>query len=515
MGRSQRGPAAASALQPLVPSRLAGKLFDERLAALGGDRLLPIGLGDDDGTMEDDYASWKDRLWPALAAAAGGSAAASTAAAAAATAGDAETDAPTLAWSVVPVPAPTGAPTPAAVNAAAADLGSRHFYIAHTARVTACRELRRGPVEPGDSTRHIELDIGGAPYATADNLYVLPENDAATVKAVARWLGFDLDMWFTLEAADKQAPPAAPPFPVPCSVRDALTHYCDLHGAPRKELVAELAPFAASADERAAMRALAHRDGKARWAELVSGPQRSVVELLQLFPSLRLPLGAFVELAPRLMPRAYTIASSALVHPASVHVCSRVVDTPKPGGDASRRLRGVCSTFLARAQPGATMRVYVRPSTFRLPADVSVPIILVGPGIVSCHESESQQSLSRHQSLRACLQAPASRPCARSSKSAACSAPAAKRSARLFSSLDASKCCVSLNLFAALSVYVAPPPPVLAGAVPTTSFTKTSSQHSWPTGLSPPSRSRTRATAPIRSTCSTSSVAQPAGCGAC
>lgn len=368
---------------PPSPPWRVGKLFDERLAALGGNRLLPIGLGDDDGTMEDDYASWKDRLWPALAAAAGGSAAAASTAAS--TAANAEAEAPTLAWSVVQVPAPTGGVVPAAgVNASAADVGSRHFFVAHAARVTACRELRRGALsDPGDSTRHIELDIGGAPYATADNLYVLPENDAATVDAVARWLGFDLDMWFTLEATDQQAPPPAPPFPVPCSVRDALTHFCDLHGAPRKELVAELAPFAASADERAAMRALAHRDGKARWAETVAGPQRSVVELLQLFPSLRLPLGAFLELAPRLMPRAYTIASSALVHPASVHVCARVVDTPKPGGDASRRLRGVCSTFLARAQPGATMRVYVRPSTFRLPSDVSVPVVLVGPGTLA------------------------------------------------------------------------------------------------------------------------------------
>ena len=373
-----------------------GKLVDERLGALGGERLVPLGLGDDDGTMEDDYAAWKERLWPVLASAAGAATAATSAAAT-----NSELCAPTLVWALVPLPVPASAAKAAEATARASqsdrrgsvDLGSRHFFTAHPARVTANRELRREVLEPGDSTRHVELDLGGVSYSTADNLYVLPENDAPTVEAVARWLGYDLNEWFTLEpaaaaagAADSTpaAPLAVPPFPVPCSVRDALTYYCDLHGAPRKEFVAELAYFATAADERAAMVSLAHRSGKAKWSEIIAVPQRSVAELLQLFPSLRVPLGAFVELAPRLMPRAYTIASSALVYPASVHVCSRVVDAPKPGGDATRRLRGVCSTLLAQVAPGAMLRVYVRPSTFRLPANPAVPIILVGPGERGC-----------------------------------------------------------------------------------------------------------------------------------
>lgn len=45
-----------------------------------------------------------------------------------------------------------------------------------------------------------------------------------------------------------------------------------------------------------------------------------------------------------------------------------------------RVFAGVCSTYLKEAEKKSKIRVFVRPSTFRLPASLSVPIIMVGPG---------------------------------------------------------------------------------------------------------------------------------------
>lgn len=79
-----------------------------------------------------------------------------------------------------------------------------------------------------------------------------------------------------------------------------------------------------------------------------------------------------------MQPRLYSISSSLRTHPAEVHLTVGVVRY-----HANNRARkGVCSTFLAdRVQPGDPLRIFIQPSHgFRLPADPSLPMIMVGPG---------------------------------------------------------------------------------------------------------------------------------------
>lgn len=87
---------------------------------------------------------------------------------------------------------------------------------------------------------------------------------------------------------------------------------------------------------------------------------------------------AFVDGLRRLQPRLYSIASSLKAHPGQVHLCvGRVAyDT---GGVAHK---GVCSTFLADRLPvGGSAGVFVQRSPhFRLPTDLSLPVIMIGPG---------------------------------------------------------------------------------------------------------------------------------------
>ena len=457
-----------------------GKLVNEKLELAGGTRVYRHGEGDDDGNLEEDFDAWRsDGLWTALHAAAshavgGASAAASGAAHAAATgvshgagsppspaartvssssnssSGVSSSPAP-LPWKLVPVPAPSGIavapgacaplmpPTPAHLaSAASADLTSRHFFTAGPVRVHSHRELRQAP-GVGFSTLHVELDLDGTglSYRTADTAHVLPENDPALVEAVARWLNYKLDDWFTLEPRGRGATAAgaggvggaaatggatadddddddaapSPLFPTPTSVRTALTRYVDLSGLPRKDLLLALAPHAKLAEDRKRLLHLGGREGKADWAAWAIAQERSVAELFSEFPSLAPPLEAFLQLAPRLQPRPYTIASSNVVAPSRVALCASVLDSPKPGPDGRRRLRGVCSNTFAwvmaeaaarsssvgggttraaarqqqQQQPAhdscaPLLRVLIRPSTFHLPADASRPIILVGPG---------------------------------------------------------------------------------------------------------------------------------------
>ncbi len=86
----------------------------------------------------------------------------------------------------------------------------------------------------------------------------------------------------------------------------------------------------------------------------------------------------FVGGLRRLQPRLYSIASSLKAHPGEVHLCVGRVAYEKDGVAH----KGVCSTFLADRLPlGESAGIYVqRAPHFRLPADQSLPVIMVGPG---------------------------------------------------------------------------------------------------------------------------------------
>ena len=40
-----------------------GKITDKRLNEMGGKRVHPLGLGDDDINIEDDFVQWKEAFW--------------------------------------------------------------------------------------------------------------------------------------------------------------------------------------------------------------------------------------------------------------------------------------------------------------------------------------------------------------------------------------------------------------------------------------------------------------------
>ena len=269
----------------------------------------------------------------------------------------------------------------------------------------------------------MELDLKGSglTYETADNLSVLPRNDDKDVESLCRWLGGEFekpDEWFVLDPKqgesagdgdddDDDAP--EPLLPTPTTVRAALSWFVDLQATPSREFVGQLARYATKPEDRAKMAFYSRNEGRGEWQEWAVLGHRSLIEVLQEFSSVRPPLAAFLELAPRLKPRQYTIASSSVAHPRRIHLAVSILREPKPGPDPQREHRGVCTHYMqgvlppmtedgivvgpaggqaaaapsgsaAGVGPWPTMRVFVTTSHFELPQDPSKPVVLVGPG---------------------------------------------------------------------------------------------------------------------------------------
>src|SRR4029077_15049747 len=103
-----------------------------------------------------------------------------------------------------------------------------------------------------------------------------------------------------------------------------------------------------------------------------------VLAAIEKFSGVRPDPEAFIEALDPLQPRLYSIASSPRIDRQRIALCVDAVRFPVNG----RARFGVASTFLGdRARPGDQIRVYVQKAPhFGLPADPSLPVIMIGPG---------------------------------------------------------------------------------------------------------------------------------------
>jgi cytochrome P450/NADPH-cytochrome P450 reductase len=102
--------------------------------------------------------------------------------------------------------------------------------------------------------------------------------------------------------------------------------------------------------------------------------------LLEEFPACTLPFEVYLEMLPALRPRYYSISSSPLSDERICSITVAVVEAPARSGRGT--FQGVCTNYLARQDEGSVIYAFVKDtkSSFRLPEDSAVPVIMIGPG---------------------------------------------------------------------------------------------------------------------------------------
>jgi sulfite reductase (NADPH) flavoprotein alpha-component len=297
-----------------------GKDFDQKLADLGGTRLLD--RVDADVAYKAPAAQWVEDVLNALTGTS------SNAAAPAATTAAVVTDVVTEYTAENPWPA----------------------------KVLESIQLNgRGSDK---ETYHIELDLAGSGlhYAPGDALAVVPANHLPLVEEVL--LAARLSDTTAVQVGGESLPLAA-----------ALATHRELTVLTRDVLER----YAALAPHGALQELLADSN---RLQPYLYG--RDVADLLTEFPSEQLTAQALADVLRPLPSRAYSIASSLLAHPEEVHLTVGAVRYEAFG----RQKHGVCSSFLAdRVAVGDTARVYVQQNEyFRLPQNGETDIIMIGAG---------------------------------------------------------------------------------------------------------------------------------------
>ena len=211
-----------------------------------------------------------------------------------------------------------------------------------------------------ESEKHvcqIVLDIRGTGlrYQTGDALGVYPENSPELVSELLGLLWFDGTERVTLKGKSY-------------SLRNALLTQC--------ELTINSAPVVA---------AYARLSNAPELLDMIADPQqlvsyaqrRPVADMVREF-AVQTSAQAWVDCLPPLMPRLYSISSSPLISPDEVHLTAGVVELRIDG-----RIRyGAATRYLThQLQPGDTVACFVEHNDhFRLPDDPEKPVIMIGPG---------------------------------------------------------------------------------------------------------------------------------------
>ncbi|XP_077338307.1 NADPH--cytochrome P450 reductase isoform X1 [Lithobates pipiens] len=349
-----------------------GKYVDKRLEELGAEKIFELGMGDDDGNLEEDFITWREQFWPAVCEHFGV---------------EATGDETSIRQYELVVH------TDENMNKVyTGEMGRLKSYETqkppfdaknpYLADVTANRKLNQGGER---HLMHLELDINGSKirYESGDHVAVYPANDSSIVNKLGEILSADLDTVISLNNLDEESNKKHP-FPCPTTYRTALTYYLDITNPPRTNVLYELAQYATDQKEQENLRKMASSaaEGKALYLSWVLEARRNILAILEDMPSLRPPLDHLCELLPRLQARYYSIASSSKVHANSIHICAVLVEYETKTGRANK---GVATNWLKNKQPcdnghKSTVPMYVRKSQFRLPFKPSTPVIMVGPG---------------------------------------------------------------------------------------------------------------------------------------
>ena len=206
--------------------------------------------------------------------------------------------------------------------------------------------------------RHYEISIAnsGLSYLAGDALCVIPSNCPELVNAILK----------SINCTGDEDEPVNGEF---TKLSEALRNRFEIK-LPSKEFVEEIAKRSGDQHLNSLL------TDKEKLTEYLWG--RDILDLLLEFPGVEFSAAEFLRLLKPLQHRAYSISSSGLSHPETVHLTVASVRYQAHG----RAHKGVCSTYLADLlEPDSEVKIFFTANnSFRIPEDDNLPMIMVGPG---------------------------------------------------------------------------------------------------------------------------------------
>ncbi|XP_074908378.1 methionine synthase reductase [Buteo buteo] len=251
----------------------------------------------------------------------------------------------------------------------------------------------------------LELDIADTvfDYQPGDAFCVICPNNVNEVEELLQILGLSEKGEHFICVKVKQGTKkrgAARPQHIPerSTLKFILTWCLEIRAIPKKAFLRALVECTSDAGEKRRLQELCSRQGASDYTRFIRDSNVCLLDLLHAFPSCKPSLNLLIEHLPKLQARSYSVSSSNLYQPGKLWFVFNIVEFPAcPARPVSRK--GVCTGWLAElvapllhpnkntlnTEGGSSstekISIFARPNnTFHLPADPSVPFMMVGPG---------------------------------------------------------------------------------------------------------------------------------------
>ncbi|XP_037778404.1 methionine synthase reductase-like [Penaeus monodon] len=247
--------------------------------------------------------------------------------------------------------------------------------------------------------------INSFDYEPGDSFGIIVQNREEEVELFLSLLGIsdvaEKTYELSVDPNTKKKGAAIPKYiPVRSSLHYVFRSCVDIRSVPKKPLLRILVQYTSDPIEKRRLQELVSKECASEYVKCVREQGLTLLDLLCIFQTCKPPVTTLLEHLPQLLPRAYSITSSPLVDSKKISFVFNVVDIPKEKATTFSR-KGICTGWLASLYRSVEMSkleqslevlsikdkgpvcvpIYLRTNqNFRLSADVSSPIIMIGPG---------------------------------------------------------------------------------------------------------------------------------------
>jgi len=332
----------------------AAKQIDGLFGRLGAERLMDLGLGDDQhaARFHTVLEDWAPDFFDNIEA----------------PAPPAELGAPTHLVEVLEHPA-----------ADLAQIAAEAYVPAHSSPVTMRLKKPKVPDGYERPINHFEFDLTGSGliYEQGDSLGLWPTNSKEEVDRCLKALGLKGDEVLRIQDVDSTR---ATPLPEHITPRRLLTEILDIGGWPKRRFYEMLQLCATDPKEREELALICSREGKETYQACI-GESFTYAELLEKYPSAVPSIGHLIDYIPDIQPRLYSIASSPRMRGEDeLHLCIIRNDWQASSG---RQRVGQCTRWLQELDvngDGIRLPAKVHKAAVVMPETHETPMLMVGLG---------------------------------------------------------------------------------------------------------------------------------------
>ncbi|KAI1102265.1 riboflavin synthase domain-like protein [Jackrogersella minutella] len=258
------------------------------------------------------------------------------------------------------------------------------------------------PLDHWQDVRHLVFEVPAQPqlarraelglfsYVPGDAVVIYPKNFPADVQALIDLMGWQdvADLPFEHRASQQHMLYTRPKncYPLPHStLRQLLLHNYDITAIPKRVFFHEIAFYSNDAVHQERLREFANPGLSDEFYDYTSRPRRSILEVLQDFPTVKIPYRHVPSIFPVMRGREYSIASggSLLKDEGGNNQGTRVellVALVKYKTVLRKTRQGLCSRYLETLKPGTVINITHREYDTLDASFYRRPLLAIAPG---------------------------------------------------------------------------------------------------------------------------------------